>query len=314
MPPYYKRNVITGAVVLSSLAILVWMILTFSGRLMGLFKPRGTPVVFVSTSGDGLSNGSPVLYQGVTVGKVIDVLRSEDNIHVFILGDIDNTPPLPANLAGQIKSQSLLGSAAQIELRSTGQPTGKLAEQQQIKVSFVGNGMIPPEVTDFVIDVKRQELVKHVDQTILSLQTQIEKFGQVMGSMQQIVGDKNFQDDLRGTVVNIRSVTERANKIAANLDVLATNANSSLERANHDLDKLAMQMGADLDRLGVVFKQFEEISVKVNGGKGTAGALVNDPRLYEEMTNTARELHVVSASLQRLVDQWEHEGLSLRLK
>lgn len=313
MPPNYKRNVITGAVVLSALAILVWMILTFSGRLMGIFKPRGTPVSFISSRGDGLSNGSPVLYQGVQVGKVIDVQRSEDNVHVKIIGEIDNTPPLPHNLTGQIKYQSQLGSASQIELRVNGTPSGTLAANQEIDIQFAGSSMFPPEMTDFVEQMNRQKLVVHVDQAIMTLQTQLEKFGDVMGSVQEVVGDKKFQDDLRATLSNIHNVTDRANKIAQNLDALTISANATLDKANRNLDKITLEMGTDLDRLGLVFKQFNEISEKVNQGKGTAGAFVNDPRLYDEMTATAKELHTVSATLERLVDQWEHEGVALHL-
>ena len=138
-----KRNLITGAVVLAALATLVWMILTFSGRLMGLFKPKGTPVVFLSDRGDGLSEGSPVFYRGVQVGKVTGVRRSDDNIHVQINGEVDNHPPLPGNVIGLIKSQSQLSSSSQIELRLEGEPKGDAEQQRPDQDSLSGAFNLP---------------------------------------------------------------------------------------------------------------------------------------------------------------------------
>src|SRR5579872_1475849 len=102
MPPR-KRNIVTGTVVLSALAMLVWMILTFSGGAMRIFKARGTPVVFLCDRADGLSDGSPVLFKGVQIGKVTRVTRLSDNEHVSIEGELENHPPLPQNLIGQIR-------------------------------------------------------------------------------------------------------------------------------------------------------------------------------------------------------------------
>ena len=60
--------------------------------------------------------------------------------------------------------------------------------------------------------------------------------------------------------------------------------------------------------------QFQSIAEKVEKGQGTAGALVNDPKLYESLVDTSRELNLTIKDLQRLVQQWEQEGVTLKLK
>lgn len=307
-----KRNIVTGAVVLAALLTLAWMILQFSGKMMSIFKLHETKVFFVSEFGNGLTEGSPVLYRGFQVGKVNAVRLADDNIHIEISGEIDSRHPLPANMIGDIKAQSQLGSSAQIELRVKGEPQGLLADGAKIEISYSGNSMFPPEFTEMMEQVRKQEMVIHTDQAIVALHTQIDKFGQVMDSVQGLIGDKQLQDNLRSAIANIRAATERANKIGENLDTLTANANVTLAKTNDNLDRISRQMGADLDRLGLVFAQFQEIAVKVNNGKGTAGALLNDPKLYDEMATTAKELNVVAASMARLVDQWEHEGVALK--
>jgi len=309
----YKRNVVTGAVVLFALLTFVLGLLMFSGKLMGIFKLHETKVGFVSESGYGLSEGSPVLYRGVQVGKVNSVRLADDKIHVQISGEIENRPPLPANIIGDIKAQSQLGSSAQIELRIDGEPRGVLSDGAEIKIRYTGNSMFPPEFTDLMEQVRKQEMVIHTDQAIVALHAQIDKFGQLMENVQNVIGNKELQGDLRTAIANIRAVTDRANKISEKLDTLTTNANVTLAKTNDNLDRMSHQMGADLDRLGLVFGQFQEIATKVNTGKGTAAALLNDPKLYDELATTAKELNVVAGSMARLVDQWEHEGVALKL-
>ena len=60
-------------------------------------------------------------------------------------------------------------------------------------------------------------------------------------------------------------------------------------------------------------QSFQSITQKVDEGKGTAGLLVNDPKLYQSLVDTSRELNATIADLRRVVQQWEQEGVSLKL-
>jgi hypothetical protein len=52
----------------------------------------------------------------------------------------------------------------------------------------------------------------------------------------------------------------------------------------------------------------------VDKGQGTAALLINDPKLYQSLVDNSRELNVTIATLKRLADQWEQEGVALKLK
>jgi phospholipid/cholesterol/gamma-HCH transport system substrate-binding protein len=315
-----KRNIITGAVVLGALGVLAWMILSFSGQAMGIFKAKGVPVVFLADRADGLYEGSPVFFKGVSIGRVTGLERLKDNETVRIEGDVQNTPPLPANLIGDIKASSSLGTSTQIDIRLDGKPKGQLQPHQEIKVRYTGGSLLPPEFTDMVEQANKQQLVQHVDQMIVSLKAQVEKAGKVMDSADGWLADPKLKTDMRVAIANVREASERANKIAANLDKLTDNANATmsdvrttLAKTDKNLETLTHQVGDDLDKIGRNFQEIQQIADKINHGKGTAGALINDPRLYDELSATAKQLNVVSASLARLIDQWEHEGVALKL-
>jgi len=42
--------------------------------------------------------------------------------------------------------------------------------------------------------------------------------------------------------------------------------------------------------------------------------LVNDPRLYESLADTTRQLNATVSDLRRLLEQWEQEGVTMKLK
>ena len=49
-------------------------------------------------------------------------------------------------------------------------------------------------------------------------------------------------------------------------------------------------------------------------GTSSIGLLVNDPKLYESLVDTSRELNATITDLKRLVEQWEQEGVALKLR
>jgi phospholipid/cholesterol/gamma-HCH transport system substrate-binding protein len=309
-----SRNVITGIVVLGSMFVFIWMVLKFTGRAAGAFAPKGVPIVVVATRGDGLAEGSAVAYRGVTVGKVTSISRSADNLHVRIGAEIEASPPLPRDLTALIRTQSMLGTGSVIELQVTGEPTGTLMANQEIPATYVGMQFLPPEFSDILTDVRRQKLIEHTDQ--------------VMTNVRDLVGDPKVQSDIRTAIANLNTASERANVIAVNfekfsadLQKVSTNANETIGQLRQtvahtgsDVDDLTRSLIEDTGKVGKVLDQFQQVSAKINNGKGTAGKLVNDPALYDELTDTARELNLVAKSMKRLVDQWEQEGLSLKVK
>src|SRR4051812_24413732 len=105
----YRRNILVGITVLGALVALGWMILRFGDQPARLFATPSMPVTFVTDRADGLGEGSNMTFRGVNVGKVVTVRRSEDGKEVVIDTQVDKTPPLPANLRGDISTVSALG-------------------------------------------------------------------------------------------------------------------------------------------------------------------------------------------------------------
>ena len=294
-----RRNVLVGLVVLVALVALGWMILAFAGKASTYFLTKGTPVKLKADRGDGVTEGSAVMYRGVNVGRVVGVHLGDDNLHVIIDLLVDQTSrPLPANLQATIRSTGLLGAPASIFQEAA----GGVPSTEPLQADMVLSGHFRPDFTALVDDVRQQEVIVHVDEAVKSFHRQMESAGQVLASVNKIVSDPKSQENVQTAMANIRSATESANRIGTKLD-----------KFSGDLEGISKKMGQRLDQVGDVMQHLQSIAAKIDAGKGTVGKLVNDDKLFESLADTSRELNLTVSDFRRLVEQWEQEGVHLKL-
>jgi phospholipid/cholesterol/gamma-HCH transport system substrate-binding protein len=324
----YRKNIMVGITVLGGLIVLGWMIIKFGAAPAALFATPRMPVRFVTTQANGLDEGSVVLYRGVSVGTVTGVRRAPDEEHVWIDAEVDRDPPLPANVTGESRSVGLVGGGAAVDLVVSGDaPAGHLKANQQLTARFIGLDILPPqfaelatEMTKTAKQLRESNVIADLDKTINSTRAQVEKAGKMFDDMQSLVGDPKLRDDLHQSLENIRQTTESANRLSHKLEGVADEASTTVKAANatvaathKHIDELAGQMTGRLAQASKILENFQSISAKVDQGKGTAGLLVNDPKLYSALVDTVRNLNLTVRDLQRIAEQWEHEGVTLKL-
>lgn len=318
-----------GATVLIALGTLGWMILKFSGQVARPFAPTRFAVHFVSDRADGVADGSPIVFRGVEAGNVKAVELSKDNSHVIIRGEINAEPPLPSNLIAIIRTSSLLGTSSSISLELQGTSSlGNLAPNQEIPAKYVGIDLLPPEFGNLAREMELTAKQLRESNFIGNLNEQVTKVGELVASLQKIIDDPNSQSDVKSSLANIKTATETANRVLNNFEKLSTSldklssetttamteARSQISRAGDSVNSVAGKIGDRLTQLATLIEQMQSIAAKIDKGQGTAGQLVNDPRLYEALVDTTREMNATIKDLKRLVEQWEQEGISLKLK
>lgn len=317
-----------GIVVLGGLIILGWMLIRFGGRFVSPFAPPYIIVRFVADRADGISNGSPVLYRGVTIGRVEKVSRAPDKLHVFIDTQLDKDPPLPGNVRAVIRAQGIVGGGATLYLELTGAlPEGSLSPDQAIETTFIGLELLPDEFTALATELRQTirqfreaNIVTHIDDQVL-------KLGKLIDSAQEVIGDTKLREDLRASLASLRSTTEKADRIATGLEKFSADLprisseatgtlvdlRTTVNKTQTEILSVSKQVNDRLAQLGVILERAQAVADKVNSGQGTIGALVNDAELYQSLVDSAKDLSATSATLRRLLEQWEKEGLPLKL-
>jgi phospholipid/cholesterol/gamma-HCH transport system substrate-binding protein len=317
----YRRNLLVGITVLGALVMLGWMILKFGDRPARLFATPSMPVTFMTDRADGLGEGSNITYRGVIVGKVNVVRRTEDGKEVLIDAQLDRSPPLPTNMFGEITMVSALGGTSTMVLQITGpEPTGALQPGATLKAHFVGLQFLPPEFGDLARELRATAQQFRESQVVLHLDEQVKKAGDVLDSANKLIGDPKLREDVKTAMSNIRQASETINRIGGKLDKLSDDASTTMgdvrttvKQVGGNVDSLSKQMNDRLQQISQTLDHFQSIAAKIDNGQGTAGQLVNDPKLYQALVDSSRELNATIVDLKRLVEQWEQEGLHFKL-
>ncbi len=314
-----RRNVVVGLTVLGALVALGGMLLKFGGPSIKLFSHGASVQVHLTGDrADGLSEGAPVTYLGQSVGRVLRVTRDQNNVNINIDAEVDNLPPLPGNVEGIIRINSPIGGSAVLSLELVGaplsKPQGTLADGQHMVAKYVGSELVPPAIAQLANQIKDSQIVMHLDE-------QVREAGTVLKGLDDYVNNAKTKADVQASMENFRHVSEvasaaadKAGKFANNLDAVQANVNATVTTTRAEIDRVSKQVDDRMLQIGKLLDSAQAVAAKVDKGTGTASLLINDPKLYQSLVDNSRELNLTIATLKRLADQWEQEGVSLKLK
>jgi phospholipid/cholesterol/gamma-HCH transport system substrate-binding protein len=342
-----QRNLLVGGTVLIAFVVFAWMFMRFGVKTATLFAPPETEVRMDAPRVDGLSEGSAVTYQGVGVGRILKLDRNPSGTGITITALLETQPPVPINVNAEIVMTNLIGGGTSIELNLRKDPKTNQDQSPQfapagvpyplIHAAYVGLkiNLFPSEYGDVATQISRAasaiadaseqarelDLVKHLDEAVQNINMQVTRAGQVFQSIQNMIGDPSIQFDMRQTIVNAKAASENLARVSADLPRLSQQASNLLTQGSQTLihaqdrvDELSKQISDGLAKTSALLDSVHAIAEKIDNGQGTAGLLVNDPKLYQGLVDASRQLNLNLADLQRLLEQWEQEGLSLKMK
>lgn len=218
-------------------------------------------------------------------------------------------------------------------------PVGHLVANQKVETKFVGLDLLPPEITNLANDLKltsqsvRQfaqqfmeaKVFDDVKKNMDALYRTLGSAERAFASAESLLSDQKMRDNLQKSLENLQTASASAVKIGGDLEKFSAAANTNLaeltdegkkliKTAQGELEDKSRKLGQSLDSLASALKGIDQATSKLNDDKGTAGKLLNDPALYEELLDATKDLKMTIQDIRRLVDQWEQDGLSLKMK
>ncbi|MCY2954496.1 MAG: MlaD family protein [Planctomycetota bacterium] len=218
-------------------------------------------------------------------------------------------------------------------------PRGQMKPNQRIIARYVGVDLMPPEISALAKELgvtsqelrrtaqklRESDLIGKLVATVDTLNKDVVKAGDVLEKIDSFVGDEAMRRNVREALANFNDVSQTAKRIGQNFEKLSADTQGRMNQLADRGDKvlsttqakvedLSKQVGDRLAQTAKILAELESISKKINDGKGTAGMLINNSALYETLLDTSKELKLTIEDVRRVIEQWEQEGVPLKLK
>ncbi len=302
-----------GILITFSIAVFIWGM----NYLKGIdFFNQNTTYYAVYDHIDGLLESSAITMNGYQVGQVKEIDFSEKNdgrlvVCFSLAGDFR----IPKGSVARIVSSDIMGTKS-IKLLINqsdeyyleddtipGTIEGDLKEQVSMQVLPLKNkaeqllaslDSAITVVTYIFNEEARKNLSEsfaHINQTILNLRETSDQLNQLMTSESG----------------NIKSILDNLNKLTTELGNSSGNFSNIAQNFSDISDSIAdMQLAKLMTDFSEAASGINQILAKVNSNEGTAGMLVNDPTLYNNLTELSSSLDFLLKDLRNNPKRYVH--------
>lgn len=302
----YSKYVKLGFLVVISLAILFWGLNYLKGNdIFG--KSNNYYVVYDRI--DGLLESNKVTMNGYQIGQVKSIgfdPKKTGNLIVTLM--VDASFQIPVNSVAQIVSSDIMGTRS-IKM-------GLSTEDTFYKTNDTIPGAIESDLKEQVslqvlpIKNKAEELLGTIDSAITVL---------------TVIFNEDAQENLSESFENINKTIENAEKITSDLAEIMSTEKASIQKTLSNIEDLTSFLNSNTAELGKTLKnlstfsdtlsqlqvtpiinnitlatnQILDLLEKLNNDENTAGLLLNDDRLYLEITALSENLSSLLKDVQK---------------
>ncbi len=311
------NKTVIGIFVVGAIALVVIAIVVLgSGKF---FRKTNRAVCYFEGSVGGLNIGAPVVFRGVKIGSVTDViLRADTTTQTFAIPVYVEIEPQRVEVIGtrtgrweqNLKTLIDRGLRATLEMQSivTGQMQVGLDfyPDKPAKFAEFPHDMKTPEIP--TISTPMQELAKKIQK--LPIDEIFDKLSSTLAEINKLVGSPELREAIRSLNLAVADVRKLVQNVDSRIEPLA----SSIQGAVNDYAKLARNADSKVDTLSLgladaikelqgavsgVEKTLEQAQLTLAEAKKT---LSEDSTLQYEITETLEELQKGARSIRLLAD------------
>jgi ABC-type transporter Mla subunit MlaD len=293
----------------------------------------------------GIQSGSPVGLNGVEIGRVkalefIDPKRPDRG--ATIVTRINDKYSIPQGAFAKVYGATLGIGTGHIDILvepGTGEYQLLLRKDAQIKgeMRSIINELITKDMIDTVqrtitnfgnfadaatpvaqnlSALLEQRPVQKVSEpgseVTANLATVVERIDQLVANLNVVLGDVNVQGDVKAVVHDLKTATTELRETMelwrSSSQKIADNLTSGIDTTKENLDRSFVKLNDLLDNLDAGAKSLATSLQVVAEGRGTAGLLVRDERLYEAALLSIQRFGEAMATVERLVSKFERDG------
>ncbi len=291
----YSREIKVGVLAIVAIGVLYFGFNFLKG--VNIFSPVHT---YVGTYANinGLTPQAPVYIRGYKVGQVdqIQYNFTKDEAFTIILS-INKDIILPEGTELALIADGLMGGMAlQLDV-----PTGDNTPH------YLSGDTLPTIVVPGLFDVLEDGLlaslqgtIQHIDSLVLGVQTQLEG-NHIKASLAQVeilTADLAVTSTKLKQMMNTKVPTIVADAESAVADLKTLSANIS-----------EVDVKATIQALDTTIAHVNNFTAKLNSTEGTIGLLMNDKKLYLDLTSTVNSADSLLTDLKKNPKRYVHFSL-----
>lgn len=355
-----------GMLVLMAIIILVILILLNSEGWVSQYD-----VVLKPGSAPGVTIGTPVRKNGILIGRVKDVSTEDD--HVRLVLGINEKERIYSNEIASIGSESFLGDAGieilplprdqrgqkisfgdsidQVSVKRNPMEIVDMALDLEVEmvqtlrtvregaqqVSNAGRGV--DELAQTVSNALMNDqsdfklMLKGIRDASARASSSLDNFNRIFENLNDIVGDPMLKERTNQAFENLTAVFREVRTTVADTRKTINSFGGVSQRANQNLDNLAVFTGSlkdngpeileqvnsslkNVDKLLSQAKSFsgglKKLEKAFTNKDGTIGKLLNDSAIYDSVRETVDNARDVSAQVKELTAKLEPMARDLR--
>jgi len=253
------------------------------------------------TNVQGLAPSNPVMINGLQVGTVYSITTDKNMKVILVNMTLTKDVNIPVNSFATIHSNPLATTSVEIKLGDANQYLPK-------------NDTIPTEMSAGIMDAAIQEMRPVLGQ----VKNAVKSLDSVLRTITSVV-DPNAKNNIRGILENLNKTTAGLTESSASLQILLNTQTGALAKSLNNVSAFTSNLANNNDKLTSVMTNLDKTTTnlsnldlqktlttldatvndlkaslgKLNSTNGTAGMLLNDPKLYTNLTSTANKLNVL---------------------
>ncbi len=295
---------ITREIKTAILVIFAIILLIFGYNFLKGENLFGDDKVFYATYNnvEGLTVSSKVTVNGFVVGKIKDIDFADAGGDLKVTFNVEGDFEFGKNSVVKIYSASFIG----------GKNLAIIPEVNPKQMAKSGD-----EITSKIEPGLIGEVVSKLDPIQAKLETVLEEASTSLSSINALLNKENTANiskaikSLTNTLSTLeytaKNVDALLGKNQNNIDSTILNFKQSSENINKMSNEIAeVKIAEMMSSLDKTITNFSDIAAKVNSNKGTAGKLINDATIYNNLDRATRQLDLLLQDMKLNPKRYVH--------
>ncbi|GAA4431345.1 MlaD family protein [Ravibacter arvi] len=245
---------------------------------------------------DGLTSSNPVLLNGYPVGRVVQIdLVPEKNNMLRVSLDVRKNLPLPEGTKAVLVDGGLLGGKA---VRLQMGTSKVMLPNKSLLVSEKEAGLMA------LLQSQATPVLSHADSLMVNLAIVSEGFKQTGETLNKVLANfdqtgnslnsilNENKGKIAGLMANLSKLSESLVETEKGIKPLLANANTLVDSLN------ALSLGATINKAHQTIGELQTLLAGIKAGEGTAGKLLTDDALYQNLNYTMMSLNQLLANFR----------------